>query len=55
MFFGYREIENRKNDVEILFFNQPWGPTTLLIGHTVAQEERQKLMERSNSQERKKE
>jgi len=54
VFFGFREIENRTNDVEILFFNQPWGPTTLLVGHTAAQEERQKLMERSNSQERKK-
>lgn len=54
VFFGYREIENRTNDIEILFFNQPWGPTTLLVGHTAAQEERQKLMERSNSQERKK-
>ena len=53
VFFGYREIENRTNDVEILFFNQPWGPTTLLVGHRAAQEERQKLMERSNSQERK--
>ena len=54
VFFGYREIENRTNDVEILFFNQPWGPTTLLVGHRAAQEERQKLMERSKSQERKK-
>lgn len=54
VFFGYREIENRTNDVEILFFNQPWGPTTLLVGHRAAQEERQKLMERSNSQARKK-
>ena len=54
VFFGYREIENRTNDIEILFFNQPWGPTTLLVGHRAAQEERQKLMERSNSQERKK-
>jgi hypothetical protein len=53
VFFGYREIENRTNDVEILFFNQPWGPTTLLVGHRAAQEERQKLMERSNSQVRK--
>ena len=54
VFFGYREIENCTNDIEILFFNQPWGPTTLLVGHTAAQEERQRLMERSNSQERKK-
>jgi len=55
VFFGYRELENRTNDIEILFFNQPWGPTTLLVGHTAAHEERRKLMERSNSQERKKE
>ena len=55
VFFGYRELENRSNDIEIIFFSQPWAPTVILTGHTAAQEERQKLMERSNSQERKKE
>jgi hypothetical protein len=54
VFFGFREIENRSNDIEILFFNQPWAPTTIFTGHTAAEEERRKLMERSNSQERKK-
>ena len=54
VFFGYREIENRTNEIEILFFNQPWGPTTVVVGHTASAEERQKLVERSNSQKRKK-
>ena len=54
VFFGYREIENRSNEIEILFFNQPWGPTTVVVGHTASLEERQKLVERSNSQKRKK-
>jgi hypothetical protein len=51
VFFGFREIENRTNDIEVLFFNQPWAPITILIGHTATQEERGKLMERSKSQE----
>ena len=54
VFFGYREIDNRTNDIELLFFNQPWGPTTVIVGHTASLEERQKLMERSDSQKRKK-
>jgi hypothetical protein len=54
VFFGYREIENRTNEIEILFFNQPWGPSTVVVGHTASLEERQKLLERSNSQKRKK-
>ena len=54
VFFGYREIENRTNEIEILFFNQPWGPTTVVVGHTASAEEWQKLVERSNSQKRKK-
>ena len=51
VFFGYREIENGSNNIEILFFNQPWAPTTILIGHTASSEERRKLVERSKSQE----
>lgn len=53
VFFGFRELENRTNDIEIIFFNQPWAPTTVLIGHTASKEERRKLMERSKSQQRK--
>lgn len=51
VFFGYREIENGSNNIEVLFFSQPWAPTTILIGHTASSEERRKLVERSKSQE----
>lgn len=51
VFFGYRIVENRSNAVEILFFNQPWAPTSIVIGHTASQDEKRKLMERSKAQE----
>ena len=50
VFFGFREVENPTNDIEILIFNQPWAPTTIFIGHTASKEERRKLIERSNDQ-----
>jgi hypothetical protein len=50
VFFGFREVENLTNDIEILIFNQPWAPTTIFIGHTASKEERRKLIERSNDQ-----
>jgi hypothetical protein len=53
VFFGFRELENRTYTIEIIFFSQPWAPSSMLIGHTASQEERRKLMERSKSQERK--
>jgi hypothetical protein len=53
VFFGFRELENRTNDIEIIFFSQPWAPTSILVGHNAAPEERRKLRERAKSQERK--
>lgn len=51
VFFGYRERENETNNIELIFFNQPWAPVNEIIGHTASPLERKKLIERSKSQE----
>lgn len=53
VFFGFRILENRANDIEVVFFSQPWAPTAILVGHTATPEERRKLIERSKSQQHK--
>jgi hypothetical protein len=51
VFFGYREKGNNTNDVEVIFFNQPWAPVKVLKAHFATSMEREKLAERSKSQE----
>ena len=51
VFFGYRQNGNNINDVEVILFNQPWAPAKVLKAHYATSIEREKLVERSKSQE----
>jgi hypothetical protein len=50
VFFGYREVGNGGQRVEVVFFNQPWAVSTVIKSHYASPKEIKWLMERSKEQ-----
>jgi hypothetical protein len=50
VFFGYREVGNGGQRVEVVFFNQPWAVSTVIKSHNASPKEIKWLMDRSKEQ-----
>lgn len=55
VFFGYREVGNGGQRVEVVFFNQPWAVSTVIKSHYASPKEIKWLMDRSKEQSNRKE
>ncbi len=55
VFFGYREVGNGGQRVEVVFFNQPWAVFTVIKSHYASPKEIKWLMDRSKEQSNRKE
>lgn len=50
VFFGYREIGNGGQRVEVVLFSQPWAVSTVIKSHYASPKEIKRLMDRSKEQ-----